>query len=524
MARLRNVFLVTAGAVLLSACEGDDGKNGVDGSDGLNSVVATRELPMGDATCPGGGLVFESGLDLNRNGVLDPDEVDSQTFLECATPPRVRALHASPDAPAVNILVDGAPALSDVDYTEGSGFLALDEQAYRVQVEAIIPGGNAVVIDETYDLEYGVDYNIVALGNVATPVSALVIANPTMPVQSGNITAQVLHAAPNAPDVDVYITAPGGDLTMSSPVNADDLSFREYTGQLEVPAGAYQVRVTLAGDPATVVYDSGSLDLVAGTDLLVAAVENTGPGAAPIQLVALDGTGSFEILDQMTPAAVVAVHASPDAPSVDILADDLSTAADDAILLAGDIAFSQSCEIASVPAPGDYTISVTAAGDPATVALQFPLTVAAADELTAIVTGFLTSTPALQPLALVNDSRSVVTESKLRITHGSPSTPAVDLYLLADGTDINDPNVTPSFAAVPFTASTGLLSVAPGTYDVYVTPAGDKGVIAIEVQDLALTGGDVLDVIARDPATDGSEGALPQLVIVDQTAPAACQS
>jgi hypothetical protein len=216
------------------------------------------------------------------------------------------------------------------------------------------------------------------------------------------------------------------------------------------------------------------------------------------------------------------VHASPDAPSVDILADDQSTAAVEAIALASNVAFTQSCVIPSVPAPGEYTLSVTASGAPSVVALQFDLGVAQADEAMAIVTGFLGSTPAIQPLPLPVSGRSVVTEAKLRVTHGSPSTPAVDLYLLADGTNLSDPAVTPSFGAVPFGDDTGILSIAPGVYDVYVTPAGDKGTVAINVPNLSLTGGAVLDVIARDPATDGSEGALPQLIVIDHTSIADC--
>jgi hypothetical protein len=82
--------------------------------------------------------------------------------------------------------------------------------------------------------------------------------------------------------------------------------------------------------------------------------------------------------------------------------------------------------------------------------------------------------------------------------------------------------VTPSFAAVPFGADTGILAIPPGAYDVYVTPAGNKGVVAIEVQDLVLNGGEVLDVIARDPAIDNSEGPLPQLIVIDHGSLLAC--
>jgi hypothetical protein len=522
MNRLLLAAPLLATAVFLAGCEGDDGRDGATGVDGLNSLVATRALPKGDESCPGGGLVFESGLDTNRNNVLDPSEVTNTEFLECATAPRLRALHASPDAPAVNVLVNGAVALENIDYTDGSGFVPVTEST-RVQVEAIIPDGNEVVIDETLDLGFSTDYTVIAVGDVAAPIAPLVIANPTgEPITAGSFRAQVVHAAPGAPAVDVFVTAPGADLATSMPINAAPLAYQQSTDRIQAPAGNYQVRVTLGGNPATVVFDSGQIALPAAADLLVAAVENTGPGATPIQLVVLDGTAATDLLDTNTPASVVAVHASPDAPPVDLLADDQSTAAVEAIQLASNVAFTQSCVIPSVPAPGEYTLSVTASGAPSVVALQFDLGVAQADEAMAIVTGFLGSTPAIQPLPLPVSGRSVVTEAKLRVTHGSPSTPAVDLYLLADGTNFGDPAVTPAFGDVPFGADTGILSIAPGVYDVYVTPAGDKGTVAINVPNLSLAGGAVLDVIARDPATNGSEGALPQLIVIDHSSIADC--
>jgi hypothetical protein len=413
-------------------------------------------------------------------------------------------------------------ALSDVDYMDGSGFVEVGERT-RVQVEAIIPGGNAVVIDETLDLDFSQDYTIIAAGRVADPIGTLVFSSPTdQALAPGNLRAQFVHAAPAAPPVDIYVTVPGADLGTSDPVNGTALAFGEATGRVEVPAGQYQVRVTLAGDPDTVVYDTGALDLAAGADLMAVAVENTGTGTTPIQVTLLDGTGAVDLLDVNTPAAVVAVHASPDAPAVDVLADVRSTANDEGIVLAQGLAFAEACEIPAVPAPGEYLVSITAAGDPATVALQFDLDPQPADDLTAIVSGYLTSTPAIQLLPLLNDRRSIVTESKLRVTHGSPGTGAVDLYLVADGTDLNAPGTVPAFAAVPFGADTGILSIPPGTYDVYVTPAGDKGVVAIEVQDLLLNGGEVLDVIARDARLDNSEGPLPQLVVVDYSSVPAC--
>jgi hypothetical protein len=520
----KGILIAPLAALALVACgdDGEDGADGANGANGVNSLVVTRAVAKGDATCAGGGLLLESGLDNNRNGTLDTAEITDSEYLQCLTAPRLRALHASPDAPPVNIRVNGAQALANVDYGQGSGFLDAAEST-RVEVEAIIPGGNAVVLDRRLALDFSTEYTLLAVGEVADPIDTLVVSNPSgAAIATGNLRAQVVHAAPDAPAVDVYVTAPGAALAGSTPVNVGALDFGEFTGRIEAPAGDYQIRVTAAGNPGAVVYDSGTVALAAGSDLLIAAIENTGPGAAPIQLVALNGQGSAQLLDASTPASVVAVHASPDAPAVDLLADVVGTPTDEALGLARNVAFPAVCRIDSVPAPGSYSISVTPAGNPAVVALQFPLEPEKGDELTAIVTGYLGSTPALQPLALATTTRSVVTEARLRVTHASPGTGNVDLYLLPDGTDFAA--ATASFGAVPFGADTGVLSIAPGAYDVYVTPAGNKSVVAIEVQNLALTGGDVLDVIARDANQNGSEGMLPQLIVIDYASVSACPS
>src|SRR5687767_15099961 len=135
----RTIWIAPMAALLLAACadDGEDGVNGTNGTNGLNSLVVMRNLPSGDATCAGGGSLLESGLDTNGNGTLDASEVTDQEYLQCRTAPRLRALHASPDAPPVNIRVNGAQVLGGVDYAQGSGFLPAVERT-RVQVEAII--------------------------------------------------------------------------------------------------------------------------------------------------------------------------------------------------------------------------------------------------------------------------------------------------------------------------------------------------------------------------------------------------
>lgn len=524
------VASVLSAAVLLAACEGDDGidgLDGVDGADGFNALIAFRDIPKGDAVCLGGGRAVDSGLDTNRNDVLDAAEVTATEIVECEATPELRALHASPDAPAVNIWVNGSPALTGVDYAQGSGFVPVVEQN-NIQVEAILPdGATAIVIDEDVALDYNTEATIIAVDTVAAnavpgTLRALPIVNPSdNRITQGYFRAQVVHAAPSAPPVDVYVTTLDADLSASSPVNgaADPLAFEEFTGQLEVPAGDYQVRITLAGDPTTVVFDSGEQPFAAGADLMVVAVDNTGPGSAPVKLIVLDGAAANPLYDINSPASVVAVHLSPDAPAVDILADVNTTPVDEALPLVRNVSYNAFCNLDSVPAPGDYTISVVANSDNGIVATTFPLDVMQGDEVTAVVSGFLTSgTPEITAIPLPGDTRSVTTETKLRITHASPSTPAVDLYLVPTGTDITA--VDPAFEDITFGQDTTQLSIAPDVYDAFVTLADSK-TPAISLTGLDFQGGEVLDVLARDPIAADNE-TLPQPVIIDYATVAAC--
>jgi hypothetical protein len=50
------------------------------GKDGFNSVIAIQDF-LSSSSCPSGGLAVKSGLDLNRNNILDSNEVTSTKSL-----------------------------------------------------------------------------------------------------------------------------------------------------------------------------------------------------------------------------------------------------------------------------------------------------------------------------------------------------------------------------------------------------------------------------------------------------------
>ncbi|WP_018231551.1 DUF4397 domain-containing protein [Thioalkalivibrio thiocyanodenitrificans] len=422
-----------------------------------------------------------------------------------ASPPQLRVLHASPDAPNVNVRVNGSTVLEDVPYKTGSGYLALETAAIEVAVDARLPGGTTATVIGPVQLDVSADApaTVVAFGPVAD-LGPLVVTASGDPVEPGQARVQVLHAAADAPDVDVYVVEPGtGDPLGLAPLGG--FAAGEILGPVSVPAGEYRILVTPAGSAAPVVFDSGPISLADGADLLLAAVSNTGPGAAPISLVGLDGTGSFEILDTGTPASLRVVHASPDAPAVDVVVNNQFASP----LVAG-LAFPGATGYLD-PAPGDYNVKVGPTGQVAAVTvIDADLSLAAGQSYTVIAAGPLA---AIEPLVLTDDRRAIATEARVRLVHGSPSAGPVDIYVTAPGTDLA--GADPAFADVPFKAETGYVALTAGDYEISVTPAGDK-TVAIGPVTVSLEAGHIYGAIARDAA--GGGGPL-GLILLDGFAP-----
>jgi hypothetical protein len=73
-------------AALLASCGGDDsggssgdnnGDNKDNASNNPSTAVLTALILPGDADCPNGGILIETGVDENANGVLDSNEIDA---------------------------------------------------------------------------------------------------------------------------------------------------------------------------------------------------------------------------------------------------------------------------------------------------------------------------------------------------------------------------------------------------------------------------------------------------------------
>jgi Domain of unknown function (DUF4397) len=151
----------------------------------------------------------------------------------------VRVVHASPDAPNVDVWVDGETVLTDVPFAAVSDYLTLPAGTYNVQVTAT--GSTDAVIDADLTLEAGASYTVAATGLLAD-ITATVLTDDRMPAD-GQAKLRVFHASPSAPaEVDVAVT--------DGPILVEALAYPEATGYLTVDAGTYPLEIRAAGDEA----------------------------------------------------------------------------------------------------------------------------------------------------------------------------------------------------------------------------------------------------------------------------------
>lgn len=185
----------------------------------------------------------------------------------------VRVVHASPDAPNVDVWVDGSKVLTDVPFTAVSDYLELAAGDYNVQVTAT--GDTTPVIDANLTLEAGKAYTVAATGMLAD-IAPVVLVDDLVTVE-GQSKLRVFHASPSAPaSVDVAVT--------DGPILVEGLAYPEATGYLTVDPGTYALEIRAAGDTAAALTLSATLE--AGKNYTAIAMDG---GEAGVQvIVAID--------------------------------------------------------------------------------------------------------------------------------------------------------------------------------------------------------------------------------------------
>jgi hypothetical protein len=214
------------------------------------------------------------------------------------SPAMVRVAHFSPDAPAVDVYVDGNKVLSGVKYPAVSKYLEVPAGSHDL---AVRPAGAAAssdpVIKATAQVKAGAAYTVAAVGALAD-IEGKIFPDDLGAPASGKAKVRVIHAAPEVPAVDVAVK--GG------PTLFEGAKFPSATDYAEVDPATYPIQVKAAGKDDVLL--EASLPVKAGTIYTVAAIGGAGKDVRLLPIVDATGMGQM-------PSGGVATGAGGTAPA-----------------------------------------------------------------------------------------------------------------------------------------------------------------------------------------------------------------
>jgi len=188
----------------------------------------------------------------------------------------IRVVHASPDAPAVDICANGTAAFSDVAFPGATDYATVEEGTYQIRVVATGSGcSGGGVINAALPLPADTETTVVAV-NTLDSIEPLVLEDDNSAPLAGTAKVRFVHASPDAPTVDITLT--------DGTTLFDNVAFKEVGDYIEAPADTLDLQVRDETGSAIVltledvtledgtVYTVYAIGLLAGTPALDALI------------------------------------------------------------------------------------------------------------------------------------------------------------------------------------------------------------------------------------------------------------
>ncbi|MBD3275393.1 MAG: DUF4397 domain-containing protein [Candidatus Marinimicrobia bacterium] len=187
-----------------------------------------------------------------------------EQYVDLAPPTAdVRFIHASYDAPDVDVYADDDTTFTELEYGASSGYTKIVEGTTNIVVTPTGESTANAVIDSDIDFVRFMDYTAFAMGEVAN-IIGIVETDDRAPVDD-EVKVRFVHASPDAPAVDIKVGAPDSTLVF------DNAAFQDVTAYTTVAEGNYGFVVTETGNTSAAVISFEEETLEAGNVYTVIA-------------------------------------------------------------------------------------------------------------------------------------------------------------------------------------------------------------------------------------------------------------
>jgi hypothetical protein len=423
-----------------------------------------------------------------------------------------RAIHTMPDAPNVRVFFQNYVFRQTLSYgiagsEIGDSLRGSSGTTSVMTVEYFDPGNVVGGVLYTLEVPFEVDTisTVVLAGTFENP-EPFVVRSPRRDRPLNLPYFQFAHAAPELGAVDVYVTAPDTELASTAPLaRVEPLGYSE---SIPVEFGQIRVRLTTAGT-LDVLMDSGKVEFPEqsgprgiGGEWLITIAPDVSVGPSPVFLVLSTGRLSTSLRDVGTPASLRAVHASPDAPAVDLVA-----ATEPAQTLLQGLQYRAESPLIGTPA-GVYALEFRIPGQDSLVTSPPEIFLPASDHSVFLIDELENAR------ALVNQTsrRSVANEARLQFANLAPDSKFLSAYLttsadqpFADGELIlRDLRFSQVGIQLPRKTGEFFLTVTERFYENPQDAQDAQETILIGPVPFELVGGDVL-LLAFYPAENPGE-------------------
>ena len=148
----------------------------------------------------------------------------------------VRVFHASPNAPAVDIYVNGSLVFENLSYKEFTEYVPLPMGEYNVQVYPTGQPGTPT-LTQNISVPKQEIITVAAAGNLEDLQLVPYIEGNAEDLQVNKSRVRVIHLSPDAPNVDV---------SLDGNVEFEDVGFLDATDYTQLPSKTYNMTVELA--------------------------------------------------------------------------------------------------------------------------------------------------------------------------------------------------------------------------------------------------------------------------------------
>jgi hypothetical protein len=326
---------------------------------------------------------------------------------------QMRVVNAFSQATALDVSVNAKPVVSGLQFQSNSQYTDVDSGAQTVIVS--VTGVSTALVNTTYNLSSNTKYSYVIFGP-QTAVGAQLVADSFTDPGSGFFSLRLINAAAGPGPLDLYVTAPGADLSATAPAIAN-VPYASNSLFVSVATGtSFEIRITPAGTK-DVVYDGVPQTFAEHSGASIVALGKGSGKLVNVVLLREDDTGSGALVDNLLTQYKV-VNASLVPSALNVLVDG-------------------SLQLSNIPytgvsnyqrtSTGTHNFSFEATTTPGASLLTLVQTLTAATDTSVVLTG---TAGALHPLVLQdNNLPPPVSTANVRFVNSSADVAAFDVFV-----------------------------------------------------------------------------------------------